>query len=70
MSDVLAIYQYLFAHEAQLQNELISAEFNYNCFKDPLSCYELLVAIQRVEDFKEVSAVIAGFLNSQYNDTK
>lgn len=66
----LQIYQYLFAHEAQLENELISAEFNYNCFKDPLSCFELQCAIQRVEDFKIVSSVIAGFLNSQYNDTK
>lgn len=58
------IFRYLFAEEAKLHNELVSAELNYNVTHGSLELFELLEAKSRFEAFQEFSERVAILLNS------
>lgn len=58
------VFQYLFAEEAKLQNELETAERNYLHSRDPLDLYELIRAQHRVEMYEEIYHKICTLINS------
>lgn len=58
------VFQYLFAEEARLQNELENAQQNFKGSSDALDLYELIRAQHREELFDEVYHEIARLINS------